>query len=364
MQENTLKNYLATLVSHRTVSSDQAANNKSLDYLEAFFRDRGLYIQRYSFNGHGALVATTINGSKTPKVMLAAHLDVVPGPDELFTLREEDGKYFGRGVFDMKMAIASYMHVLDTVQDDLHAYDLGIMITTEEEIGGLEGVRRLIEIGYRPTVCVLPDGASNWQVETFAKGIIYGRVITRGKSAHGSMPWEGDSATIKLIGFLSDLKAHFLDQTLDTNTLNVGMLSGGDAINQIPAEATASLDIRFLSMEDRERIINKIDFLCDKYDTTFEETPLYGNPCVNELTHPLIKPFVDSITAVTGREVSGTISYGASDARFFATIDVPCIITRPDGGGQHSDHEWVDKKGYEQYPYVLIDYLNKVARTQ
>lgn len=264
----------------------------------------------------------------------------------------------------MKLAIASYMHVLDKIQDELAAYDIGIMITTEEEIGGLEGIRRLIDIGYRPGVCVLPDGANNWQIETFAKGIIYASVTTHGKSAHGSMPWAGDSATIKLINFLHDLKAHFADQTLNTNTLNVGMLEGGTAVNQVPAQASASLDIRFLSMEDREHIIEEISLLCNTYDAVFEETPLYGHPCVNELSHPLIEPFVKSIEHITGQEVSGTVSYGASDARFFATIDVPCIITRPDGGGQHADDEWVDKKGYEQYREVLIDYLDKVARTQ
>jgi succinyl-diaminopimelate desuccinylase len=294
--------------------------------------------------------------------MLTAHLDVVPGADELFTVREEDGKFFGRGVFDMKLAIASYMTIVDALGDDLHNYDIGIMITTDEEIGGLEGAKRLVDIGYRPAICFLPDGAQDWQIETFAKGFCYGRVSVKGTTAHGSRPWEGDSATFKLIDLLGELKAYFADQTLNTSTLNIGTISGGVAKNQIPAHASATIDIRFISEEDHAEIIDMIESLCQKYDATFLEEPLEGHPCVNELTHPLIKPYVESVKKITGEEASGTISFGASDARFFAGVGISSIISRPHGGGQHAATEWIDKQGCLQYPEVLMDYLQKVAR--
>ena len=360
-----MENYLKELVAMPTISVNCEANNAALDYLQRFFEARQLFVERYTFNGYDSLVATTKKAHKTPKVMLAAHMDVVPGPEHLFALREEDGKYLGRGVFDMKLAIAAYMQVVDSLGASLHEYDFGIMITTEEEIGGLYGVKPLVEeIGYRPEVCVLPDGAKDWQIETFAKGFVYGNITVNGKSAHGSMPWEGDSATYKLVDMLSELKAHFKDQTLNTNTLNIGLMEGGPVKNQIPATATATVDIRFLSDHEHEHIKTFIETLCDKYDATYYEEDLGGHPCVNELTHPLIQPFAESITAITGAEVSGTVSYGASDARFFAGIGVPSIITRPPGGGQHADSEWVEKKGCLQYPEVLIVYLEKVAHSQ
>lgn len=357
-----METYLRELVAMPTVSSNQAANNLALDYLQTFFDGRGLHCMRYSFNGYGALMATTKKDDKTPKVMLVAHLDVVPGPQQLFALRQDDTNYYGRGVFDMKLAIAAYMEVVDNLGEAVADYSLGIMITTEEEIGGIEGVARLVDMGYHPEVVVLPDGGDNWQIETFAKGFTYVTVTAKGKAAHGSRPWEGDSASFKIIELAHDLKKYFADQTLDTNTLNIGMMSAGSAKNQIPPEASITLDIRYIKPSDHEQIMSTIQALCNKYDATFTETPLRGYPCVNELSHPLIEPFAESITKVTGQPVSGIVSYGATDARFFAAIGVPCIITRPPGGGHHADSEWVDKQGCLQYPEVIRDYLEKIAR--
>lgn len=354
--------YLEKLVAMPTVSSNLAANNAALDYIQAELNHHELYVKRYEFNGYGALVATTSKDTRTPKVLLAAHLDVVPGPDSVFTLREADSKYFGRGVFDMKFAIASYLEMLQALQGDLRDYDFGIMLTTDEEEGGLNGVKPLVELGYKPQVVVLPDGASNWQIETFAKGFILGSISTSGKSAHGSRPWEGDSASFKLVNLLHELQAFFSGQTHSTNTLNISKLEAGEAKTQIPALAKAFVDIRFMSNTERDKIIHFIDMLCHKYDATLAIEPLEGHPCMNELTNPLIKTFADCVTATTGQEVSGTISYGASDARFFAGINVPAIICRPPGGGQHADDEWIDKRGYEQYSQILVDFLHKVAR--
>lgn len=355
--------YLRELVAMPTTSSDQDANNLALDYLQTFFDDRGLHCMRYSFNGYSALVATTKKSHKAPKVMLAAHLDVVPGPAKLFTLREDDQNFYGRGVFDMKFAIAAYMATIDMLGSNVADYDVGIMITTEEEIGGLNGTRQLINMGYKPDVCILPDGAKDWQIETFAKGFTYWRIDVAGTSAHGSTPWEGDSATFRLIDLLHELKADFASQTLNTKTLNIGMINGGTAKNQIPAHAYATLDIRYMTNEEYDKIRATIERLCKKHTATFIEEDLGGHPCVNELSHPLVQPFAESIHKITGVDASGIVSYGASDARFFAGINVPCIITRPTGGGQHADSEWIDKEDCRQYSEIILDYLEKIART-
>ncbi len=357
-----MEKYLQQLIARRTVTSDQRANQDALDYLEDFFAEHGLHCVRRTFGGYGTLVATTKKNDTTPAVMLAAHIDVVPGPDKVFTLEEKDGKYMGRGVFDMKFAIACFMEVLDRLGETVSEYDLGIMITCDEEIGGTEGVRRLIELGYKPDVCILPDGSADWQIETFAKGVIHGKVTVTGIAAHGSKPWEGDSATFKLVDLLHELKQQFADQTLGTNTLNIGLISGGKALNQIPDSAEASLDIRYLTHADRERIMAMLASLCPKYQAVFAEIDLYGYPCVNSLDDPMIQPFAESVRAITGYEAAGIVSTGGSDARFFTPVNVPCIICRPPGGNQHSNEEWIEKAGALQYVDVVIDYLNKAAR--
>lgn len=356
-----MEHYLQALVAQKTITRDKAANQNALDYLQRFFEAHGLHCVRHTFGGYGSLVATVKKSDKKPRVLLAAHIDVVPGPAEVFTLREEQGKWLGRGVFDMKFAIASYMQLLDELGGGLQSYDLGIMITSDEEIGGTQGVGKLVELGYRPGVCILPDGSKDWQIETFAKGVIHGTLHTRGKASHGSMPWDGDSATFKIIDLLHDLKQQFASQTLSTNTLNIGVLKGGEVLNQTPAAASAAIDIRYMAPSDRVTIMDTLEQLCAKYDTTFDEIEVNGHPVVNDLSHPMIKPFAESVTRVTSHEVSGTVSHGGSDARFLSPYNIPSIICRPHGGEQHADGEWIDKDGAQQYTAVLRDYLDIIA---
>ncbi len=361
MYNDKIDPYLATLIGHRTITTDVAANNASLAYLEDFFADRGMYIQRFDFNGKGALVATTVKGSKTPKVMLGAHLDVIPGEDDQFTLQHKNDKLYGRGVADMKFAIAGYMRIIDTLQHDLKHYDLGIMLTIDEESGGYDGVARLVDEGYRPGVCILPDGAENWEIETLAKGLWWCKITVEGKAAHGSRPWEGDSANEKLLDMLHAIRQTFNNETRTMDTLNIGMINGGNAPNQVAASATADLDIRFVSKEAFTLIKTMVSGVCAKYGATVE-TVVYGDPCINDLEHPMIAPYKQSVIDIVGTTPQGIVAFGGSDARFFTPVGVPCIVSEPYAGDRHGANEWLDAKGYEQYQEVLLDYLNKVAR--
>lgn len=357
-----MEQYLSELVAMQTVSGEHNANNKALDYLEAFFVARGLHAKRYDFNGFGALVATTVKGGKTSKVMLAGHLDVVPANAEMFTLREEAGKWVGRGVYDMKFAIAAYMSAVDHLAQSgtLYNYDLGVMITTDEELSGLEGTARLVEMGYRPEICVLPDGGQDWNLETLAKGPSYGHITVSGKAAHGSRPWEGDNAIYKLMDALREVRQLFADQTFNTNTLNIGKIDGGEAINQVPSYAHATVDVRYMKASDHPKVTAQIAAICSRYDATYTED-FFDLPCVTDLKHPLVAAFIDSVEHVVGVRPTGTVSMGGSDARHLAKAGIPAILTHPYGGAQHAAEEWIDKKGALQFCDVLLDYLTKTA---
>ena len=353
--------YLRTLVQFPTVTGNFKANNQALDYVQAFFAQRGLFVARFDFDGFGAMVATTREGSKTPRVMLGAHLDVVPAPEEFFALRLDGDTYTGRGCFDMKFAIAVYMQLIEDLHDELAAYDLGIMITTDEEAGGERGVKRLIELGYRPDVCILPDAGPEWQIETLAKGLVYATIETHGTTGHGSRPWLADSASFKLIDLLAEVKAVFHEQKPETSTLNISRLESGKALTQIPDHAKAGLDIRFPSVAEYHAIHARLEQLCAEFGATYTEQ-LYGAPCINALDDPLIAPFAAIMAEETGIPAKGEVSYGATDARYFAEINVPCIMARPTAGGHHGSDEWISKAGIATYHTILRRYIERMAR--
>lgn len=359
-QNFSMEDAFRQLIAMPTVTGNGQAMAVALDYLASFFETRGLHIERIVRNGVDSLVATT-RKTKTPHVMLAAHLDVVPGDPSLFELTEKDGKYFGRGTFDMKFAIAAYMKVIDDIKDNLAAYDLGIMVTTDEEVGGADGVGYLVDAGYIPKVVVLPDGGDNWAIETFAKGLWHVTLSTKGRSAHGSRPWEGSSATEKLIAMLGDIKALFPNMNPDASTVNVGIIRGGKAINQIPDSASASLDIRTASVEDDKRIQAAVTDIAKRYEAKIT-TEIYAAPCINDPANPYLQAFSSSIKHATGIEAGHTMSFAASDARFFSPKGVPCVIVRPPGGGHHGPNEWLSKEGFLQLHTIIGSFVEKTAR--
>src|ERR1700733_6011521 len=91
---------LKRLVSFQTVTGDFQANNTALEYVADYLQLRGMYIENFEWNDYRSFIATTTPNQKHPKVMLYAHMDVVPGSKKMWEMRKTEGKIFGRGVID------------------------------------------------------------------------------------------------------------------------------------------------------------------------------------------------------------------------------------------------------------------------
>ncbi len=357
-----MEDILAKLVSFHTTEDDPQAMHQALDYIADFLAKRGMTIERYDSNGYESMVATIRPGQKTPAVMLAAHLDVVPAADELFVMRRDGGKLYGRGVLDMKFAVAAYMQLVDDLQDRLEDYDFAIMITGDEEMGGLDGTAALLKEGYLPKVAILPDGGDNWQIQTLSKGFIYGKIRAFGKAAHGSRTWLGDNAIIKLMDILAEMRKLFEEPArMEVSTLNIGQFHGGEATNQVAADAEAAIDCRFINNEEKAKALEAINAICAKTDAEFDLL-LNGAEHRTDLADPLVEPLARHIEAVTGTHVTGWSTPASSDARYFADHGIPCLSVYPIGGGHHGPEEWLDAQAFEQYKVVLQRYLDEIAK--
>lgn len=353
--------YLSKLISFDTTSGSGKDICECLDWLENFFSENFLYTHRVEHNGFESLIATT-RPTKSPQIMLQAHLDVVPGSKKLFKLTSGDGKLYGRGTFDMKFAIAIYMQIILDIKESLADYDIGFMITTDEELGGEFGVQKLLE-EYSTEVCIIPDGGDNWCLEKVAKGFYSIEATANGVTAHGSRPWEGENAIEKILMFIETLKAVFNDAHAETDTLTVSQISGGAALNQVPEHATVMLDIRTISTQSHESIRKQLVKAADLHDVNLS-IELESKPLLVDLENTYVKNFIACTQSVLGTPMEPCVSLGASDARFFAAKNVPTIVMRPSGGGAHSEHEWIKHDDLETYRTVLMKFLNSYSHKQ
>lgn len=360
MNQPLITTLLRELIAMRTITDDVAANAKALDYISNFLSERGMRLHRTNHDDYGALVAT-VKDTKRPDVLLVGHTDVVPAPEQLFTLQERDNRYYGRGTRDMLGSVAAYMGVVDVVKDRLADYNFGIMLISDEETEDL-GIIRLLEDGWRPKSVVLLDGGESWGLESLAKGALYISVKVNGKTAHGSRPWLGDSASFKLVDLLAELQRDYAGHGPDTDTLNVAnMAAGTTAWNQIPEAASALLDIRLTKASHLETTKARIGELCKKYDATYQQLA-YFPVLKHDMNNKYIASFAGSIAKVTGKQYPSTIAYGASDACRFDELGIPCVVTYPPSGGHHGDAEYIEKQALFDLVDILHDHLDKTAR--
>lgn len=364
----TLEHYLQKLISFPTVTGDTIAAHELFDWVKSELQPVPLYIREYEHGGIPSLVITPTR-RKSAKLWLAAHIDVVAAPEELFHARREDTKLIGRGAIDMKFAVACYLHLLKELGVEVRRYDIGVMLTADEEWGTAGSVQYLLQQeGYTGDVAFLPDGSGWWKFEESAKGLWGLEVSTTGVAAHGSKPWLGRSAIVELIGFLSEVQARSAevlsckDPEHWYTTLNVGLIEGGAAFNMVAPTARATVDVRYVREADRrtlERTFAQVlkRYPHTRYTVTHSERP-YGIGRRNEHACAFERIAQEQCDIACG----WVRAHGASDARFFNAAGVPTILIGPRGGGSHADEEWVDIVDLMRYYGVLRTFVREVAR--
>ncbi len=187
-------------------------------------------------------------------VLLLGHLDTVYDVGTLKTMpwREEGGRLYGPGVFDMKSGIAQMLFAiaaLRAMRGDLPR-PVKVLLVSDEEEGSATSraiTERLASECCAVLVCE-PSGPGG-ALKTARKGVGDFTLRISGVAAHSGLDFEkGHSAVIELahqvlaIAALTDLQRG--------TTLNVGVVRGGTRTNVIPAEAVAEIDLRIAHKED------------------------------------------------------------------------------------------------------------------
>jgi len=357
---------LKKLVTFKTLSTNTEVNNKAIHWLKKEADKYQLYSKILVYKGSPSLIITT-QKTKKPKLFLAAHLDVVPGADNLFKARISNNKIYGRGVFDMKYAVASYWQLIKDLSSDLDKYNFGIMITTDEEIGGFNGTAKILDTGYCADLCFLPDSSSNWVFENQAKGVWHVLVEAVGKSAHGSCPWHGQNAVENLINFLSSLQDHFdykkyKKQGYNCQTLNIGKFEGGRATNVVADYAKAYLDFRFTPKQSLKDIQNLINQVAKKFKNIKYSSIVSAESYYFPQQSQYFKLYQSIAYKMYKKKIKFRMSHGSSDARFFGYKNIQTIVISPNGGGHHSDKEWLDLADWQKFYQVLKEFVLKVCK--
>ena len=176
--------------------------------------------------------------------------------------------------------------------------------------------------------------------------------MAKGRSAHGSRPWEGKNAAENLLKCCNDILNNFISDSHEESTATLSQFHSGEAINMVPNKAEAIIDIRIKKESEVETIINNLDKSTKKFRCEWKkiDEPLFFEVEKNNF---FIKKWQQAFKTVHKNQVKFIVENGASDARFlWQELKIPIVVTSVKGGGAHSNDEWAD-----------IDSLNKLSET-
>lgn len=209
-----------------------------------------------------------LSETKAP-IVLSGHFDTVPLGNKKWTVDPFkgsvlDGKVYGRGSSDMKGGVAAMILAsVRAFQESPPRGGVRLIFTAAEELGciGIQQLAKTMKYPGNASAIIVGEPTSNHPYIGH-KGALYLNAVTKGITAHSSMPHLGDNAIYKAAR--SILKARDFDFRAEQDpllgfpTINVGRMNGGMNINSVPDHAEFSIDIRSTAKVKHEELLTRL----------------------------------------------------------------------------------------------------------
>ena len=290
------------------------------------------------------------------QILLLGHTDTVHpvGAKLVNPTRVENGMLYGGGVFDMKANVVLMLEALRFIGESnlKPSRPVTILLSCDEEVGSMSG-RALVEReAAQAEFCLVCEPSAGGRVKTGRKGTGMFKIKARGTPAHAGLePEKGASAILELAKQIPNI--HRLENAENGTTVNVCQISGGTASNVIPEFAECTVDVRFSTAAEAERLENSIRNLLSSDTKVALEISGATNRPPMERTEGVAALYekARNLAAEFNYELGETQVGGASDGNFVAALGVPVLDgLGVAGGGAHTMNE-----------HILIDDLAKRA---
>jgi succinyl-diaminopimelate desuccinylase len=309
------------------------------------------------------LVAIVRGARPGRRIIFNGHLDTFPlGNAQAWTTapngEERDGRLYGLGISDMKGGLAASIFALQhlaAVKAELPGEVVATFAGDEETMGVLGAKFLLDTVPHARGDAMISGDAGSPRVLRFGeKGMIWMKLVAKGRSSHAAHVHRGDSAIEKLIvvvqelSMLRDYKVESPPAVLDAIrsaaevseglsgagesdvlrkvTITFGTFHGGRLSNLVADHAEATADVRLpvgITVGEIEHQVRNV--LTKHPDVNLEITRRY-EPSWTDPDHEIIRVLRRNCHAVLGQSPVVNMRVGASDARLYRAAGVPTVV--------------------------------------
>ena len=331
------------------------------EYLSRKFSELGL--TEVEIDEEGNCLGLLRGSSRSPLMVVSAHLDTVFPAGTNFNVVRRDGKLFAPGIADDGCGLAALIAIAQVIQSERIPIEGSILFVGtvgEEGEGNLRGVRHLFTKGRwaKDVDAFLSfDGPGLDRITNRALGSRRYRVGVTGPGGHS---W-GDFGLpnpIHAIGRAISRLVGYPAPKEPRTTFNVGRIEGGRSVNAIPSEASMEVDLRSASEMELQRL--DAFFRRAMRDAVDEEnaTRRVGDPLLKLKLDligerptgetPAASPLVElAIEATKLIGVEPRLDQSSTDSNLPISLGIPAITLGAGGSSafSHSLDEWYDPRG-------------------
>lgn len=291
----------------------------------------------------------------------------------------KDGRVYGRGACDMKGGIATAIVAAEAFVACFpdHAGAIEISATADEESGGYGGVAWMADQGYftpeRVQHVIIPEPLNKDRVCLGHRGVWWAEIETKGRIAHGSMPFLGDCAVRHMGAVLAEMETHLfpllaskhtdmpvVPDGAKQSTLNINSIHGGEPEHEagydgfpapcVPDRCRIVIDRRFLIEEDIATVKAEIRAMMEHIKVgrpgfDYEIRDMHEVvPSMTERDAPVVRTVSAAIERVLARAPDYVVSPGTYDQKHIDRIGrmKNCIAYGPGILDlAHQPDEWV-----------------------
>lgn len=312
------------------------------------------------------LIATfpAADGGVDGGVILSGHTDVVPvdGQDwssDPFAPEIRDGRLYGRGTCDMKAFVGVIVSRLARIAEQPLIEPIHLAFSYDEEIGcvGAEDlVKDLADRGLRPRACIVGE-PSSMRVIRGHKSMNVIHVDFHGVASHSSLTPRGVNAieyAAEFVRFVRSLGDGFrergpFDESYDVpyTTCSCNVVSGGIAVNTVPADCGLTFEFRSIAHDDPHEILGRCRAELDRIEAQMQQE----NPAARvEVSVISQAPGLDTAgdaevielaVGFGGIRATDKVAYG-TEAGLFDRVAIPTVVCGPGDIAQaHAPDEFV-----------------------